>query len=169
MTTESTMDIKTKISHAELNLQRKLDWMSRYDTRIIFVAGIAVAMLGVLASASGNVKCWFVSTYFFFGLALILLSLSLLFVYFSQKPIILAPNQSLLYFKTISKMGSTEFIQKFKNTTEEEYLEDLLYQTHINSQILSKKFQNLKYSLTFIAVSIIPWGISIYLSKLYFN
>lgn len=162
-------DIQTKISRAELNLQRKLEWVSRYDTRIIFVAGTAIAMLGVLANATGQIKCWDVKEVIVFVAAFILQGLSLIFVYFSQRPIVLAPNKSLLFFGTIGKMTFSDFSTKFRNYTEENYFEDLLHQIHINSQILNKKFSNLKHALFCIALSIIPWGIAIYLSKLYLH
>ena len=160
-------NITTKIAHAELNLQRKLEWGSRYDTRIIFVAGTAIAMLGVLANASGLMNCWSTVTYFVFGVSFILQGLSLVFVYLSQSPKILAPNTSLIYFGTISKMTFADFSNKFKTATDEEYLEDLLHQIHVNSSILCSKFANLKYALLCLALSVIPWGISICLSKVY--
>ncbi|WP_188754025.1 Pycsar system effector family protein [Parapedobacter defluvii] len=160
-------NIKETIARAEINLQRKLEWTSRYDTRIIFVAGIAIAMLGILANASGIMANWTCFAYISFGLTLLLLLLCLGCVYLAQSPKVLAPNQSLLFFGTISKLDYSDFSDKFKNTTNEKYLEDLLHQIHINSVILCGKFAYLKYAIFFIGLSAIPWGISIYLSKLY--
>lgn len=160
---------KETIARAELNLQRKLEWISRYDTRITFVAGVAIAMLGVLANASGLMSKWTCGAYLSFGTAAALLIISLGCVYFAQKPRVLAPNQSLLFFGTISKMDFTSFSKQFKNTSDEDYLDDLLHQIHINSIVLCDKFTYLKYSILLIGLSTIPWGISIYLSKLYLN
>ncbi len=164
-----SVEIEVKISRAESNLQRKLEWISRYDTRITLVAGTSIAMLGVLASASGLITSWSVIALIVFIIAFILLGLSLVFVYFSQKPNDLAPNKSLLFFGTIGKMSFSEFDTGFKNYSNDEYLEDLLHQIHINSQILCKKFTNLKYALFCIALAVLPWGIAIYISKLYLH
>lgn len=163
------LDIKQKIALAELNLQRKLEWTSRYDTRIIFVAGTSVAMLGVLASAAGNITCWSIWSYLAFGASLVLLGLSLGCVFFSQKPKINSPNKSLIYFGTISKTKIANFIAEFNASTEEEYLDDLLHQIHINSRILSAKFFCLKLALGFIVGAILSWFIAIYLSKIYMH
>ena len=161
------IEIEKKIDRSEKNLQRKLEWISRYDTRIAFVSGIAIAMLGVLASASGLIVKWECFTYFIFGLASILLLLSLIFIYFGLYPKIKSPNTSLLFFGTIADMKFDEFKKKFKDITDEEYLDDLLCQTHINAEILKKKFSSLKTSLVLIGVSTLPWIIAIYLSKMY--
>ena len=92
-------NIKETITRAEINLQRKLEWTSRYDTRIIFVAGIAIAMLGILANASGIMANWTCFAYISFGLTLLLLLLCLGCVYLAQSPKVLAPNQSLLFLE----------------------------------------------------------------------
>lgn len=159
--------MEKKIEQAELNLQRKLDWVSRYDSRIAFVASIALTMLGVLVNAITSL-CnlhWYI--YLSFGLALGLLLTSLIFVYKSQYPKTKSINASLIYFGTIANLKLGEFKKRFKDSTEEEYLDDLLSQTHINAQIISKKFSYLKISLILILLSVIPWLITIYFSKLY--
>ncbi|WP_286883090.1 Pycsar system effector family protein [Sphingobacterium sp. UBA5980] len=161
--------LQETISRAETNLQRKLEWISRYDTRVIFVASIAIAMLGVLASASGNLKEWSCLSLFSFGASFILLIISLTYVYLAQRPKITSPNQSLLFFGTISKLKFTNFSDQFKNSTDEEYLNDLLHQIHINSIVLCKKFRYLRYSIFSIGLAVIPWGSSVYFSKLYLN
>lgn len=160
-------DTNQSIHRAELNLQRHLEWISRYDTRIIFVAGIAIAMLGVLANASGLTKEWNCTTYMAFGISFILLIVSLVYVYKAQTPRVVSPNQSLLFFGTISKMGFNDFSDHMKETSDDAYLMDLLHQIHINSIILCDKFRYLKYSILFIGLSVVPWGVAIYLSKLY--
>jgi len=79
----------------------------------------------------------------------------------------LSPNKSLLFFGTIAKMSFDDFKQKFKSISDEDYLNDLLCQIHINSEILEQKFSNIKAALTMIVLSVIPWVIAIYLSKMY--
>lgn len=155
-----------KISWAELNLQRKLDWIGRYDTRIVFITGISIAMMGVLMNACISVVIWNCSLYITFGASLILLLGSLILLYFGQYPKTVSPNDSLIFFGTIASLKLDAFQKKFMKMSDKEYLEDLLSQVHINSVILKKKFWVLKASLIFILIAIIPWSIALYQSKL---
>lgn len=161
------MNIENKIQRAESNLQRKLDWISRHDNRIAFVTGIIIAMLGVLTSASSNVDTWAYLSYISFGLCATLLCLSLFFIYKSQYPRTKSQNTSLIYFDTVAEMKYDEFKRKSLATTDQEYLDDLLCQIHINAQILKSKFAALKTSLILLGTAIIPWMVSIYLSHVF--
>jgi hypothetical protein len=161
------MNLTTKIEQAESNLQRKLDWVERHDTRIAFVAGISLAMLGVLATASSSVVLWSSCMYVTFGLAASLNFISLILIYLSQYPKTESLNSSLIFFGTIATLRCDDFKKKFKEMNEEEYLDDLLSQIHINSKILSGKFNYLKYSLLLLFTAIIPWLVAIYLSGIY--
>jgi len=162
-----TDDIKSKIQQADASLQRKLNWIARHDTRIAFVAGISIAMLGVLARASGSITKWDYNLYLIFGLAAILQFASLILIYYSQYPKTESRNSSLAFFGTIALLKLDEFQKRFKERTDDEYLNDLLCQIHINAEILSKKFHYLKSSLLLVAASIIPWLMALYVSKLY--
>lgn len=161
------MSLKKQVHRAELNLQRKLEWISRYEARVVFVAGVEIAMLGVLASASGKMSQWSCGAYILFGIAVILLVASLVCIYLAQTPKVSSPNKSLLFFGTISKLEFREFTRQFKGASDRDYLDDLLYQIYINSSVLCRKFKYLKYSFFCLGASIIPWVLSIYFSKLY--
>lgn len=161
------MNIESKINQAETNLQRKLEWVGRHDSRTVFITGVVIAMLGILATSSSKMEIWECWDYFVYGLSSISLSLSLFFIYRIQYPKTFSVNTSLNYFGTIAEMKFDEFKRRTKQATDEEYLDDLLSQIHINSQILKSKFKYLKISLLFIGVALIPWLISIYLSREY--
>lgn len=161
------MNIENKITQAEENLQRKLEWIGRHDSRTVFITGIIIAMLGLLASASSKIENWTFLLYAIFGLAALLLFISLFFIYKTQYPKTFSSNTSLNYFGTIADMKFDEFKRRTKQATDEDYFDDLLCQIHNNSQILKMKFQFLKISLIFLGVAVIPWLISIYVSHEY--
>jgi hypothetical protein len=161
------MNIDTKINQAEENLQRKLDWVGRHDSRTVFVAGILIAMLGILASASSKIVIWTNFNYIIFGIAALILFGSLFFIYKTQYPNTNSQNTSLNYFGTIAEIRFDEFKRKTKQATDEEYLDDILCQIHINSRILKQKFKFLKISLTLLGIALIPWLISIYIGHEY--
>lgn len=161
------MSIETKIEQAETNLQRKLDWVGRHDSRTVFVTGILIAMLGLLASACSKIIAWSYFFYLIFSVAGLPLFVSLIFIYRSQYPKTFSVNTSLNYFGTIAQMKFDEFKRRTTQATDEEYLDDLLCQIHINSQILSLKFKFLKTSFILLGVAVIPWLICIYVSHEY--
>ena len=163
------MKIIQEINQAELNLQRKLDWIGRHDNRVVITTGIVIAMLGVLSSASANIKTWTCFEYILFGITSLVLFISLILLYYSQYPKTTSPNSSLIFFKTISELDYNAFKSQTKSRTKEEYLDDLLFQIHRNSQILNKKFINLRISMILLGCSLIPWLIIIYISQLYFK
>lgn len=161
------MNIDSKIEHAEVNLQRKLEWIGRHDGRTVFVAGIIIAMLGVLASISAKISYWSFYTSLAFGGTAFLLFTCLFYIYRSQYPKTFSVNTSLQYFGTIADMKYDEFKKRSKQVTDEEFLDDLLCQIHMNSQILKLKFTSLKISLIILAIAVLPWLICIYISHEY--
>jgi hypothetical protein len=150
---------------AEDNLQRQLDWISRYDTRISFVAGICITMVGVLFSTAPTFY-WFEPVFYLcFLLSALLLIASLVCVYLGQYPNTTSQNSSLIFFGTIATLGVDEFKKKFKNGSDDEYLDDLLIQCHVNAQIMDKKFRMFKTALILMLVSVVPWALTIYAAK----
>jgi hypothetical protein len=161
------MSIEKQINQAETNLQRKLDWVGRHDSRTTFVAGILIAMLGVLASSSSKVDEWTTFAYVVYGVTGVTLAAGLFFIYKCQYPQTESSNNSLNYFGTIAEMKFDEFKKKTLGTLDKDYLEDILYQTHRNSVILKLKFKYLKLALVMLSISILPWLAAIYLSNEY--
>lgn len=152
------------IARAEINLERQIEWVGKHDAKTSFVAGVAIAMLGVAANLDySTLHCQ--SYTFVIILIFLLLGLSLVYVYLSQFPKVQSPNHSLLFFGTIASRESNKFQTDFKNMDEEKYLEDLLHQTHVNASIVKKKFEYLKLALIFLLLAVIPWSVMIYKVK----
>lgn len=154
------MDI---IEKTELNLKRHLDWIGRYDTKISFVTVISIAMLGLIIDKASSFQSWNSYIIIILIITILLLLVSLLFIYLGQYPAVKSRNNSLIFFKTISQLKVDEFIKKSKGVSEEDYLDDLLYQVHINAEILTKKYNYFKISLIFLLIAVIPWSVLIYL------
>lgn len=159
------MDKQNLIERAEKNLERQLEWISRYDTRVSFVAGISIAMIGFLTSIASEVIVWSFAIKLDFITSGILLFTSLICIYFGQYPKTNSGNPSLLYFGTIGTMDCDKFKKHFKALSNAGYLNDLLSQTHKNSVIITKKFTFLKVALILLLVSVVPWAFAIFLVK----
>lgn len=159
------MNIDKLIEKAETNLRTHLEWVGRYDTKISFVTVISIGMLGVMIDKISSSEDLNIYTSLILVATTLLLLLSLLFIYLGQYPHIESKNNSIIFFKTISEMKVDEFIKQFKNTSDEDYLNDTLFQVHINAELLTKKFIFFKRSLVFLLLSIIPWVILLYVLK----
>ena len=155
--------LKDRISAAEGNLGRLLDWNGRYDNKSSALLGIDTGMLGALAILEhGNLSQTSVAIVSFFAIGL--LGLGFVFIFAGSYPRLKAPEDSILFFQTSAKKKLEDYRDAFVNQTNEKYLEDLVGQCHRNSEILTVKFRYLSWSFRFIIVAIIPWAIALYLS-----
>ena len=123
-------------------------------------------MLGVLASTSPVVAKWTPQLWITCGLSTVCLFAALFYYFYSQFPRMPSPNPSLVFFGTISQFTPEEYRTKFLTASDSEYLEDLLCQVHTVAVLLRKKFAALQKALLFLLLSVLPWGATIYLSKL---
>lgn len=159
----SPTDLEERIRAAEGVLSRLHDWIGRYDNRASGLIGIDTGMLGVLAImtrptlSDGWLDAALILSILFIGI-----SFSLIIV--GTYPRMKGPKTSFIFFGRISEMSEDEFKKSFKKCSEDEYLEDLLGQCHINSKILNVKFKYLRNSLLMIVLAIIPWSIALYLA-----
>lgn len=153
------------IGTAEKDLERILEWIGRHDTRVAFIAGIVIGMLGVLGGiiAQSSID---ICEQVFALLAGAGLIFSLVYIYRCQYPDTESPNSSLIFFGTVAALNFQSFQQQYRERTSEDYLNDLLHQIHINAKIMSKKFSHLKTAMTLLLLSSIPWAITIYLVQL---
>ena len=95
-------------------------------------------------------------------IVLVLFILSfLIFIWYSIKTI--SPQsdkhttdsaKKLIYYGHIAKMEVSDFIDKYSNISDKEFLDDILYQVYENSKIASNKFNYYKTSLIAIGFQI---------------
>jgi len=161
---ENSMSIKDQIHAAEVNLERLLEWVNRFDNKSLLVLGLNTAMLGALSAFIIPLYVWSYLIGFFAVLTIALLGSSLLFSFSSTYPQTEGPS-SLLYFETAAQIGFNEYREAFLKQTDKDYLDDLLNQCHRNSQIFSEKSHRLKCAYLLLILSILPWMMTIHLSR----
>jgi len=88
---------------------------------------------------------------------IILLGVSILFLYFGSAPNLKGGEGSLVYFGEIAKLREHKFVEDFKAQSETDYANDLLAQAWRNAKILGIKFHCLKWAFRFMAFAIMPW------------
>ncbi len=160
------MTKKEQIQLAVNNLERLLEWISRYDTKSSIILGIDTGMIAILISFTPHINAWNLFMIFSAITSVIILGTTLFFIQFGSYPRTKASNKSLIYFGTISEFSSDEFKKQFCNQKEEDYLNDLLEQCHRNAEIITLKFKNLKIAYRLLSFAIIPWIITIFLFKI---
>ena len=158
-------DTQKLIDRADKNLDRQLDWIARIDSRMSFVTGIDLAMLGALAASASTVSNWSWDTGGLGVLAAVLLAAVLVCIFTGFFPRTTSKNDSLLFFGTIADKKIDQFESQWHQTTDEAYLNDLLAQTHINAEIVCKKFHLLKNALILLLLAAIPWVGFIFFTK----
>jgi hypothetical protein len=153
------------IVRAEKSLDRHLQWIGRFDTRTSLVTGIAIAMLGVLATVSPPFAKWTTFLWVAVSISLACLAGSLASLFVALFPRTAAPNASLHFFGSIADMKADEFRNQFRVQTPVAYFEDLAEQCHVNARILARKFTWLKVALALLLLAAMPWALAVFLSK----
>ncbi len=147
---------------AKDNLSRVLGFFPRVDTVSSIVLAVDVSALALLASNApplNGLDGWAVLAL----VAVVLIGLSLYHLYKGAFPRLDGGPLSLIYFREIANRKEAEFTKAFKEQDEEFYLNDLISQVWRNSEILTQKFNHLNYAFTFLALSVVPWLISLFI------
>lgn len=163
--TDEPMSVKEQLGLAEKNLEYLLEWVGRFDSKSSVILGIDTGMLGVLATFAPAKNLWDSLMIGFAVLSIILLLISLLFVYLGNYPRLKGPSESLFYFGSICRKCFNQYQQEFSKRSTEEHLKDMLEQCHRNSEILNQKFKYLKWSYRLLLIGVIPWAITVYLFR----
>ncbi|MBI4617975.1 MAG: hypothetical protein HY720_30485 [Planctomycetes bacterium] len=163
--TRPVLSARARLSSAEENLRRTLDWVTRFDNKAAIVLGAATGMLGILATFAPPYAAWNVAMAAFAAPAIAALAVSLVFAYLGTYPRTAGPSRSLLYFGSIAARPYEEFRREFAGRDVALFLDDLLEQCHTNSQILAEKFARLRRAYVALFAAIVPWAVTIFLFR----
>ncbi len=153
-----------QLDRQEKNLARQLDWIGRHDTKASVALGLATGMLGILASMGPKPSTWTPLVVVLTCVSIVLLGSSFLFVYLGNFPRTSGPK-SLIFFGTISSLPIDEYRKTAYSQSQEDYLQDLLIQSHVVACIVAKKFWALQWAYRMLFLALPPWAASIYLFK----
>ena len=146
-----------------------LSFFSRVDAKLSVILAVDTGMLAVLATDAPPVKHFSWLMIIFAAITILLLALSIIFLYRGAFPSLKGGHASLIYFREIANRTEHKFIEEFKAQTDEQHVSDLLGQVWRNSEILKIKFDSLKTAFMLLARAIIPWVISLAMFVSYNN
>jgi hypothetical protein len=155
----------TSAARDELNLV--LSFFSRVESRSSVVLAIDTGMGAFLVGSAPPLHSFCKWMAIASGATLLLLGVSVVFLYFGSAPNLKGGEGSLVYFGEISKSREQKFVDDFAAQSEATYARDLLAQTWRNAKILGIKFHCLKWAFRFMAFAIIPWLVSLALFASY--
>ena len=154
------MDMPEKTNAARDQLNRTLTFFPRVDSKATAVFGVNAGLLAILATRGllySELRWEWVPI----GLTLLFLVVSFWHLYHEAFPSLKGGQESLLYFREISTQTEAEYIEAWRQLTDENYLNDILGQTWRNSVILKQKFDHLKLAFCSLALAIVPWIVTL--------
>jgi hypothetical protein len=151
------MGPKQRLEIASQQLDRVLGFFARVEGKASFVFAIDSALLGLIAInlQRDDLTNWVVMTPA--AICVVLLCVSLFYIYRCSFPYLAGGQRSLIYFREIASLREVEFIERVSKIEEEAYATDMLGQVWRNSEILSKKFNAIKAAFILTAISLAPW------------
>lgn len=159
----SEIKMEDLVARQELVLSRLLEWIKAADSRLRLVLPLSTTMLGTLAVLIPPLSGWTVLGGIAASGATFFLALSIAFAAFSSFPRTNGPLGSLIYFGGIVSKDLGQYEAAVKSQTPDEYLEDLVRQSHRNAQIADRKFTWLQRSIGCMFAASVPWALAIFI------
>jgi hypothetical protein len=155
------MDEKYLLENARDQLDRVLEFFPRVDAKASVLLAVNTGMLGFLVShvpSLNPLPWWEIAIP---SITVLLLGVSLWFLYKGAFPSLKGGSSSLVYFREIAERTEANFIDQFTKRSNAEHARDILGQAWRNSEILKEKFDYLKIAFVFLALAIPPWVVSL--------
>lgn len=154
-------DIKEKLATAQWVFERTLGWIAQAEIKIGIVATIDIAMLGGLAAAFSEATTKTCLIYALASLAAVFSAAGIACAAFSLLPRLNGPDQSLLFFGRVASLKRADYVARFKQSSDEDTLNDWLEQIHRNAEIAKAKHFWVRKAMELSFLGAIPWVIAV--------
>lgn len=155
---------KDRLPIAQWILERNLAWVAAAEVKVAVIVTIDMALLGSIgaaysaASTAARVAC---ADLFWTIFAATLVAAGIFCAAMAVLPRLNGPPESLVFFGSIQSLPHSEYLKRFKNAPESQFLDDWVAQIHRNAQIANEKFSWVRRSMWLSFISIVPWAIAI--------
>jgi hypothetical protein len=156
------MDTQRRIGFMELALTRQLKTNFAADTKVSTLIGINTTMLAVLAALitrTSTASPWVITLV---ALSAGGLLIGLLFLSLSSVPRTSRTNASIVFFGSVANMDGDAYGEAVRTITEQDYLDDLIRQTHRTAEIATQKYRWIQRAQLAWYISILPWLLAVY-------
>jgi hypothetical protein len=157
------MDTPGRVRMMELSIERLIKQNNAADTKVATLVGMNTTMLAVLAALITSHE---ISSGWLIGLVVLSaagLLMGLLFLSLSSFPRTSRPAKSIIFFGAISSMDPSEYTQRVRTVTNDEYIDDLADQCHRTAVIATEKFRWIKRAQLAWYGSLTPWLLTVYM------
>lgn len=148
----SNFDIEKNIEKNKWLLDKQLSWISNGDIKIGAIITLNLALLTGLG-ATFNAKEPLVFLDILYAISTILIIISIYYCKLGFRPKFSPPNQSNIFFGTITQKDLTTFVQEIDNISLEDFSKDLSHQIYRNAEIASLKYKYLSIATNFFLIA----------------
>jgi hypothetical protein len=156
-----TAERRTQI--LESDLARNIAWIAAADAKTGFLLTVATAMLGLEASVAPAHGHWTAAGVFFGSASAALLLASLACAAAAIFPRTKGPRRSLIFFGDVADLNLESFRSRIASRSDEDYIDDLVEQCHINAVIAGKKYTWVGRSGRLLFIAVVPWLVATFI------
>lgn len=150
------MQNKERLDITSKQLDRVLGFFARVEAKASFIFAVNSTLLALIAL---NFHREDFSRWSIVGpaaLSVLLIGVSLFFVYRCSFPSLKGGSNSLIYFREIAKRREAEYVEQFSAISEDAMTRDFTAQIWRNSEILTVKYDSIKIAFILSALSLLP-------------
>ena len=160
---DENLEVVQRLEYAAATLDRVLSFFQRVDTRAQVLMSVDIAMLFLLATNPGALStAWWATL--IYVVPVVLVGLSLLKIYRVFYPQLNGPEGSLIFFREITKLTASEYVDRFGVATVAQHMQDVLTQVWRNSEILSEKFTRMREAMVATMLALPFWAFALAIS-----
>lgn len=154
-------DLNARLQTMQWLVERQLGWIGSADSKIAVVIAIDTAMMAALGTAysSAKIVCAWANALSIAASILVIIAMGCAAV--SLLPRTNGPKGSLLFFGTVAKSASADYVSAILNATPDQLLNDFALQVHRNAEIAAVKHLWVRRSVAWSFLSALPWVFSI--------
>lgn len=150
---------KERLLIAQWVLERNFSWIAAAEVKVGVIVAIDTALLGSLGAAFSSSDAavrtawayvWTIGAGAAAAAGLFCAAMVVL-------PRLNGPVKSLVFFGRVAALDEPEYVQRFKNASDKQLLEDWTTQIHRNAQIACNKFAWVRASMYWSFISVVPW------------
>jgi hypothetical protein len=173
-------DVGDSIEHVKFSYEQVKGWIENADNKVSVSCAIFTGAFGIITFMAGKAdgveavkECWHIIYLVTFIFSLFLFMLSLLEYVLAVNPNLGSSGKNnkkyLLYYGDIEKTSVKEYRAIIKKASENDFLDELLLETHYNSGICLRKMQRYKKGLWLSFASVILAILSLTVKYLMFR
>lgn len=155
------MDPQQRLHFLQWTLERQLNWIGAADTKVGAIVAADTAMIAGVGTAYALVSNRPVLAMATSAIAVILVAAAMFCAAMAMLPRGESPNQSAIYFGTISERSIADYVQFLHAITSVDIANDLSQQVYRNAQIAAAKHKWVRLAVLISFTGTIPWGVAI--------